>query len=663
MTQSIVSGTYSEDFNYGYPYNHPERPTRTLPPQFTYNSSAITPRGNYATTSRFVKAGRAAFALCYLSKAVEPNNIDLGAHSGAHNASPYYLLFPAMSWNECVVLDMTITVTAEGAALTYDRSFDGVVGDRYILLVNGKEQAVYHRSAGHNWTTDITYLRNGRNKIQWIFKTKVYTPPVTRNGTSITNITPPKVTRYFRLCRLSVTSVSVFPGGTVGNFGSPPYAELGSNYTTDVCTVSFTGRKGLRGKAVLKGYGTPGYKAKNARDDMAGVATATFAPRQSVNAKASFFGDSAFGPTGSISFTHSAWDCQLELTATGALTVEVPFDTPQTVTSLIRNLQSVSMTMSTPVFVAGKPITPKYQNIQAFTAATSGAYVYTDPVSPSSINHILPVTPTYRWITTDIGGADDSQVLSWPEHVTPASNPAWTSTMAYGPTVHPHERFVDREATYVTYSRTLHFTDHLGEHMWMSMPANAFPTTVTNVTPFQPYTWMIVAMLHPMFTQDQSITLLDAYPNATTPADYSQQISDDEDTTLNDGTGNFRSTVKFTPPGRAILSGNVSTTLSRPWILNYKPCVYFATFGSTTSNSTLAAYGENYFQRIQGIAGSMSNYQQGFMMGRTNGQMNRRNLSTMTMFEVAFYNRALTTIEQRKVADYLAAVYQFQKYR
>jgi hypothetical protein len=663
VTQSIVSGTYSEDFNYGYPYNNPLRPTRTLPPQFVYNNAAATPSGYYVSSPRFVKLGRAAYSLCYLSKAQEPNNIDLGAHSGAHNASPYYLLFPPLSWDECVLLELTITTTADGAALTYDRSFDGVVGDRFLLLVNGKEQAVYHRTAGYNWTTDITYLRKGRNTIRWIVKTKKYTPPVLRNGTTVTNITPPKVTRYFRLCRLSVTSVSVFPGGTVGNYGSPPYAELGSNAATDIGSVTFAGRKGLRGKAVLKGYATVGYKAKSARSDITGVTTPTFTSRQNTNAKAAFFGDSAFGPTGAISFTHSAWDFQMELNTSGALTVEIPFNTPQNVSSLIRNLQSVALTMSAPVFVNGKPVTPRYQDTQNFSASTTGAYVYTDPVSPNNINHLLPITPTYRWITTDISGADDSQVTSWPEHVTPATNPAWTSNAAYGPTVHPHERFVDREATYLTYSRTLHFYDFNGEHMWLSMPATAFPTTVTNVTPYQPYTWMFVAMLHPIIggrDQAHTHTLLDAFPNSTTPPDYSQQIADDEYTLANDGTGAYRSTIMF-QPGRALMSSNTSTTLVRPWIMNYKPCVYFGVFNG--ANSVLSAFGENYYQRITGPTGAGSNYQQGFMMGRTNGFFDRLNFTTMTLMETAFYNRVLTTVEQRKIADYLAAVYQFQRYR
>lgn len=662
MTQSIVGQVYSEDFNYGYPYTDPHRGFRTLPPQFTYNHEAITARGVLRTSTRFQALGRNAFTMCYLSKALEPNNIDLGAHSGAHNAAPYYMLFPVMQWNEVVVLDFVINVLDDHSYMTYDRSFDGVAGDRFIVIVNGQERAVFHRTAGHGWTTDIVFLTKGRARVQWVVQTKKYVPPVTRSGTAVST-TAPNVPRYFRMCRLTVQNVSTFPGGTVGNYGTPVYAELGSQGSTSVSTATFVGRKGKRGQAAMKVYGTALYKGKNAVDNMVGGATTTFSPRQSVRATSAMFGLTAFGPTGNISLTHSGYDAQLELTSTGALTVEVPFNTPQAVTSLIRNLQSVTLTMSTPVFVNGKPMTPKYQDTQNFTATSSGGYVYTDPVSPSSINHVLPVTPKYRWITTDIGGADDSNVTNWPEHVTPASNPAWVSNAVYAPTVHPHEHFVDRDATYVTYSRTLHFYDHYGEHMWMTMPANAFPTTVTNVTPYQPFTWMFVAMLHPILNMDytdRSHTLLDSYLNSATPADYSQQLQDGEYITVNDGTGAFRSLIKF-QPGKAIMSSNTSTILTRPWILNYKPCVYFGVFNGTSSS--LTAYGDNYFQRIVGPTGSGSNYQQGFMMGRTNGHMNHLNLTTMTMFETAFYNRVVTATEQATLARYLAGVYQFQKYR
>ena len=63
-----------------------------------------------------------------------------------------------------------------------------------------------------------------------------------------------------------------------------------------------------------------------------------------------------------------------------ALTVEVPFNTPQLVTSLIRDLQTVSFTLSTPVFVNGKPVIPKYQGTQGITIGTAGTYTYADPV-------------------------------------------------------------------------------------------------------------------------------------------------------------------------------------------------------------------------------------------------------------------------------------------
>jgi hypothetical protein len=550
------------------------------------------------------------------------------------------------------MLTLDITLFADGT-LTYDRAYDGHKNDRFLLMVNGRERRTVTHTAGHSWVTDSTLLRKGRNRISWVIKTATYVPPVTRNGVTVST-TPPTVSRSFRLCRFSIQNVNTFPGGTVGLRGAPVYIDLDATGT-----ATFTGRRGARGQVSLRTNSTLGYKAKPAMASMNGAASVTFTLRSNTNAQCAMLGESLFGQTGAVSFSHAANDCPIEVNSTGALTVAVPFNTPQTVTSLIRNLQSVSLTMNTPVFIKGLPMMPKYQNTQVTNISTAGGYVYTDPVSPTSINHVYPIAaPKYRWVATDIAGADNAQVLTWPEHG--GTGPSWVSTTAYAPTINPHERYSDLTGTYTTYSRTVRFYSDNLDHMWLTMPANAFPTTVTNVTPFQPYSWVIVAMVHPMFAEEPNV-ILDAFLNGATPTDYSEQIEmDDVDIDVNDGTGGWRSTIRLQNE-HAWLQSNNTTALYGRFVHNYKPVVYTGVFNG--ASSSLTGWGTNYMQKMSGSVGAGSNYQQGFVLGRRTNHYWRRNSSNMTVFEVAFYNRAISATETMVLSQYLMGVYKFDSYQ
>ena len=655
MAQTITGGTWYEDFNYGYPYGLGAYRSyrKGIPAEFTFSGTEHTPRGALVST----KYARTSFAVHYLNAATDPNNIDTAAHAGAHNFSPYYLLYPPLQWGETQMITLNIVLTADGN-LIYDRAFDGHRLDRFILLVNGKERHGVTHSAGHHWVTDTIPLRAGANRISWVMITTTYTPPTFRNGISVAT-TAPKVPRSFRLCRVSVQNVTVFPGGTVGNRGVPPYADLDAGATT-----TFTPRNGFRGQVRFRSYGTVGYKAKNAISNMLCLGTTTFQARSNTNAQALLLGNSSFTQNGAISFTHGGNDFPMELTTTGALTVEIPINTPQAVSSLIVPLKIVSFTMNTPFFVNGKPITPKYQDIQTTNVTTAGGYTYADPISVTSINHLLPVTPKYRWVATDIIGADDDQILSWPEHAGTAGL-NWVSTAPYGPTIQPHEHFNDQTDDYNTYSRSVHFYSHNVEHMWLNMPATAFPTAVTNLTAFQPYTWMFVAMMHPLghHHQEQVLgnTLLDSYLNGATPTDFTDSIDNNLDVTSNDGTGTNRSTIRFNA-NQATIACNSTTPLKRNWKHNNNPVVYTGTFMGAAANSSLIAYGQNYYQRINGPLGAGSNYQQGFLLGRAVNEYRRVFASTMTIFEVAFFNRNLTVAEIKRNSHYLMGVYKVEKY-
>lgn len=636
MGLSLSGGVFNEDFNYGYPY---DKVLADSAAEFEYSGSARTHSGIYKSSFY----GRKQFTLHYRNHRYEPKNYDVGIHGGSHDNNFHYLLFPILQWNQVQVLTLKLRLSAPGT-LSYDKGFDGFHKDEFYVIVNNTVRHFHTTTAGHGWITQSTSIGAGLNVIQFVLKTAKYVPPRTRGGTGVASSHPPNHPRYLRMTSINITNVSSIvdaPHSHANMIGSTTLGAAGSieAYSGPVEAQAYS--------SLFEGF-TSGEIFMTASSSFI---TDWLTERDM--GQAVLQGDSSLTINATIDQNHEAYDGGVEIGTGGQLTIKVPIDTPQSITDRTKVLSTVYYDYSvTPVVVGGKLIVPTYQDVQTSTATTAGSYVYTDPVSVTSIQHVLPVTPLYRWLATDVGGADDSPVSTWPEHT--GSTPAWASAAPYQPTVHPHEHFSTEGLNLVTYSRVIHMWWESVQHMWINLGTN--PTGAH-------YTFQIVGIIHPMNHLQFQYVLDNGW---APPADYSDQLNLDTPVNFTEGNGTTGTcAMGFYDKGVRILdtSQGKSAFKAAP-VITTRPQVITVVYGdnsaSGVSGVTVYQHGYRLNNRVNAVV--PINTSHNFLLGRWKNTVSREHASHMSIMEIAFFNRALSSAEAKTNADYLAGVYQFNRY-
>lgn len=636
MGLSLVSGVFNEDFDYGYPY---DKIVGDSAPEFEYSGEARTHSGAYKSSFY----GRKWFTLHYQNHKLEPKNYDVGIHGGSHDNNYHYLLFPVLQWNQVQVLTLVVYLSAPGV-LSYDKGFDGYHKDEFYVVVNNVARHFHNNTAGHGWLNQTTTIGKGWNTIQFVLKTAKYVPPTTRGGTSVSS-KPPNLPRYLRLTSINITNVQLLKD-------SPhAYAKmLGTGTMTSTAHLN-----AYSGEVDAIGYGSLFQGFMSGAVFMTGDSSfLTDWLTERDMGQAVLQGDSSLTINASIDQNHEAYDGGVEIGTHGDLSIFVPIDQPQTIADRTKPLTTTYFDYSvTPVVVNGKLIVPSYMDTQTSTISSAHGYAYTDAVSVTSINHVLPVTPTYRWLATDISGNTDDPVSSWPEHSS-VSNPAWQSTGIYRPTIHPHEHFSTEGLNVLTYSRVVHTWWENVQHMWINMGTR--PTSGH-------YTWQMVALVHPM-PGDLYQYVLDI--GQAPPADYTDQINADNPVFINDGMGTARSGFGFYPTGVRLWDQTHGRSVWKTTPMPVtRPQVITVVYGDNTvhgvSGATVYQHGYRLNNRINAVVPITTNPH--WLLGRWQNEISKQRSSHMSIMEIEFFDRALTSAEVTTCANYLMGVYAFNRYK
>lgn len=631
MGAILTAGVFNEDFNYGYPYS---RKVPYSPDEFTYDVTVHTHQGTFKPSPY----ARRSFSLHYASRKTEPNNYDKGVHGGSQSNNFYYLMFPIMQWDQVHTMQMRFYLTA-AATLSYDRAWDGNHRDVFHLIVNHAVMKRHEHSAGHGWTTDSVSLRRGWNTVAWVLKTASWVPPITRGGRTVPGQKAPSMPRYLRLTNINIS-------GHVQNLPTTRYASA------DFIADSTMGVNG-----VTNALSGPVPMEANASLIMGKASNAIFMTAQGTF-DTNWIADSHMGQCimqaestmtvdGSLNQNHEAYDGGFEMGTNGELTVEVPIDVPQTVFNLLRPLQTITVQMNTPYVVGGIPLQPTYHDAQPVTITSGNAWTPAPAPVPATP---LPASGTYRWLATDVLGADDTDVTSWPEH---SGGPAWQSSGVYTPSVHPYTYFHTEGLAQHTLSRVVHFWWRYVQHMWLDMNTT-FPA-------FTPFTWTFCGIFHPI-TVNQWNYIFDIGVGAT--PQYQDQVDDGEQVMLNEGVsaGMLALENKNHHFAFGIHDAAGVWHSTRTALYTHKPMVITVVWANTTSKPGTHVYihGHRLYRKLSYNVSQTNSSR--WLLGRRLGTVSHFGASHMSLMEVGYHNRALSDTEVGHNANHLMATYDFNRY-
>jgi hypothetical protein len=331
-----------------------------------------------------------------------------------------------LGWDAVAGLFLTV-VTTEPTTLSFDRSFSGYVGDRFIVTVNGAEQLSVSNSAGYSWTRSEVALGRGTYEIAFVLKTAAYQSGVIREGVGQSTLQVNEVLRYLRLTNLSVTGLDDVP---VANNASLTLLSEASFTTGGEVRVSAT-LDLVATAALLYPRKLLGYNRWVTSSTLSVEAEVDRYATLLMSAQASF-------PIDAHVDAHLQSDTAGFVIASGATLEVEPFES-QDITELIRPLKQVTLKMTRPVMAGGRPKTVlAICETEIGTAVTAGGPVgKIDPYSPDNVIPTAKVgsAATFRWLSIDAERDPATlEVTSWrPKDV--YDGPAWSTPGAYRPQV------------------------------------------------------------------------------------------------------------------------------------------------------------------------------------------------------------------------------------
>lgn len=394
---------------------------------------------------------------------------------------------------------------------------------------------------------------------------------------------------------------------------------------------------------------------------MSGASTVTTASVLGISNPTVLSGGSAMTVGTTVIQSHTSTSGGFSVQGFASLSVDAGLATiPPRIT--IKNLLTVTPTMQTPVVVNGMPTLPTYVGRSTSLMTTTGAYSLAAAPLPTSTANVLPVPATWRWMAGDIPGTQGQSVMSWPEHS--GSGPAFTSNTSFAPTVADLVHYDTSTKQDVPMGRVLSIYWRYAQHMGLIMDA---PHRMS--TP-QPYTMQFVMLAHTMTaTQYQHIWdagLLVADGYTTDPASGVVEVISDavyENKVVNvaDGMGNNRSYFGLRPNAVETLFNNtphipkISTTTT----VDSRPLVYTCIFNAgSASKVRIRGYGVNETL----AADTKTSVVNDFVLGRSQNRIGSTVGAHVNLWEVIYYNRALTEDELGQNSHWLGGVYKFSSY-
>jgi hypothetical protein len=201
------------------------------------------------------------------------------------------------------------------------------------------------------------------------------------------------------------------------------------------------------------------------------------------------------------------------------------------------------------------------------------------------------------------------------------------------------------ENVYHTYSRSVHFDASSVEHMWIDLGTHT-----------QPFTWVICGMINYYPQRTYGHYLLDA--GKPTP-----QRDVDRDWTLSEGLS-YRSLMLY-QASSAVMATHIGKDavasgrhIKAPHDEIARPRVFMGVFNG--SSSWIGSYDRYHSYGKSGRIDSHSHRY--FVLGRRQNHVSDNLASHMTLFEIRFFNQALTSAQRSAQYKQLASKWSFNKY-
>ena len=322
---------------------------------------------------------------------------------------------------------------------------------------------------------------------------------------------------------------------------------------------------------------------------------------------------------------------------------------PTSPSTPLRGLMASHITMPDPVIVQGRPYLPllPMRPDSAMTFNVGPSHIHTfDPPTPTVTPPGGGTTHYWAWDAVDLADPPGTHgfynLTTWAEHS--GSGPSWTSSGVYTPRVADKVVYGAGDQ-YHTYTRSVHFDASSVEHMWIDLGSHS-----------QPFTWVICGMINYYPYRTYGHYLLDAgMPTA--------QRDVDRDWTFDEGLS-YRSLMLFqtrtavlaTHTGKDAVANGKHVISPHNEIA--RPRVFFGTFnGSASFVGSIDRY--NNYGRTGSVDNKTHRY---FVLGRRQNHVSNNLASHMTLFEIRFFNKALSSTERLAQYRQLASKWRFNKY-
>lgn len=366
--------------------------------------------------------------------------------------------------------------------------------------------------------------------------------------------------------------------------------------------------------------------------------------------------------------------------AHGSTLVRVGAGSHQSIDTAQRTVGGLVLTMTPPAVVAGAPTVPKYwaKCTSSTTAIEGPAHIHTipdpDPIwDPYTSGwSTLPPPPTSipwfaRWSVQDLpdpshydagfywlGDPSSSDGTSsiqsgarqWrPDGSTPHA-PSWFSHYPFKPSVTAVNHYLQGGGI-VNHPKGVNFNSHFIEHMWMNWSASVS----------QPYTWVMAGMItsHPSSSYIHAV--LDGGVNPGTRGIHLS--ASDCNTARSISETVSRNALWVTESQALICTQDFGKVLRARTPVKVAPCMFVGIFNGTSSYVGIYRPGSKVLQK-----GAVDNHGSHFMvMGRQHGTLSQGRAGHLLMFEIRFWQKALTTTELDGQYKQLSSTYQFDRYR
>jgi len=345
-------------------------------------------------------------------------------------------------------------------------------------------------------------------------------------------------------------------------------------------------------------------------------------------------------------------------------------------------MPSVTVSLPTPAFVAGRPVLPKYHATYAssMTIHEGSGHLRTEPdPDPDVTGEDPPTSGTHndggghaRWTVRDLpdpsdfsgnfywlgtpsssdgtsGITSDAQQWAPSSHSTMSSPPSWHSKFPFKPSVRSHVWYGPNGNT-ETITKAVRFNTEYIEHMWIDMGSGSVNTP--------PITWVMAALIMHYDDPSHVQPMLDSGkdPGVNWGVDdvwRSQKLPNDPDTYR------FAMSASHSRVGMRT-SATSGQTLYTPMHHDYKPKMFFTVVdGANSSAGTWAPTG--HFVR-KGTLATGSTHLRYLVLGRKNGILSRAHSAHMVVFEMRMWNRALSLDELHEQYKQLSSSWKFHRY-